>query len=244
MPAGGITTIAAPEVTPAYFGVGYIIGPELGALNFAGGLLAWGLLVPLLVFFVGPTMIGQYTSPEGVQDWGQLTAHLYRYIARPIAVGGMLVGACFTLWRMRKNLVIGIKRGVADVRKSASATAPADRTQQDLSFKVVLLGIAVVAALMTALYFYFTHSPLAAVLAMLVMVVTGFFFAAVSGNLVGHDRVVQQPDFRPDAGHDDRRGVDDGAGGGARGGRAWRPCSASRPSAASRRRSRARCCRT
>ena len=58
---GGITTIAAPEVTPAYLGVGFIIGPELGALNFAGGLLAWGLFVPLLVFFLGPGMIGQYT---------------------------------------------------------------------------------------------------------------------------------------------------------------------------------------
>ena len=185
VPAGGITTIAAPEVTPAYFGVGYIIGPELGALNFAGGLLAWGLLVPLMVFFLGPVMIGQYTSPEGVQDWGQLTAHLYRFIVRPIAVGGMLVGACFTLWKMRKNLVAGIKRGVADVRKSASASAPADRTQQDLSFKVVLLGIVALAALMTALYFYFTGSTLAAVLAMVVMIVTGFFFAAVSGNLVG-----------------------------------------------------------
>jgi putative OPT family oligopeptide transporter len=47
---GGITNIAAPEITPAYLGVGYIIGPELGALNFAGGLLAWVLFVPLLIF--------------------------------------------------------------------------------------------------------------------------------------------------------------------------------------------------
>ncbi len=185
VPAGGVTTIAAPEVTPAYFGVGYIIGPELGALNFAGGLLAWGLLVPLLVYFVGPTMIGQYTDANGVQDWAGLTGHLYRYIARPIAVGGMLVGACFTLWKMRKNLIAGIKRGVADVQKSAAASAPADRTQQDLSFKVVGLGILVLAVLMTSLYYYFTGTITAAVLAMVVMIVTGFFFAAVSGNLVG-----------------------------------------------------------
>ena len=54
VPAGGITTFSAPDITPAYIGVGYIIGPELGALNFAGGLLAWGLFVPLLVFFLGP----------------------------------------------------------------------------------------------------------------------------------------------------------------------------------------------
>ncbi len=183
--AGGITTIAAPEITPAYFGVGYIIGPELGALNFAGGLLAWGLLVPLLVFFVGPTMIGQYTSPEGAQDWAGLTGHLYRFIVRPIAVGGMLVGACFTLWRMRKNLLIGIKRGISDVRKSAGASQATLRTDRDLSFQIVAIVIAAVFGLMIGLYFYFAGTFLAAVVAAVVMLVTGFFFSAVSGNLVG-----------------------------------------------------------
>lgn len=185
---GGITTISAPAATPAYIGVGYIIGPELGALNFAGGLLAWGLFVPLLVFFIGPQEIDKYlamNNGNNLAAWGALTGHLYRYIVRPIAVGGMLVGACYTLWKMRKNLILGIKRGVADVRKSASATAPTERTQKDLSFRVVAIGIVFVFALMIGLYFYFTNMMLGAVLAAIVMLITGFFFAAVSGNLVG-----------------------------------------------------------
>ncbi len=184
--AGGVTTIAAPAATPAYMGVGYIIGPELGALNFAGGLLAWGLFVPLLVFFLGPSLIANYTdATTKVQDWAGLAGHLYRYIVRPIAVGGMLVGACFTLWKMRKNLISGIKRGVADVKKSAAAAEATERTEKDLSFKVVLLGIAAVFVLMVALYFYFTNVLGGALLAAIVMLITGFFFAAVSGNLVG-----------------------------------------------------------
>ncbi|MDL1951549.1 oligopeptide transporter, OPT family, partial [Acidobacteria bacterium ACD] len=183
--AGGVTTISAPAATPAYLGVGYIIGPELGALNFAGGLLAWGLFVPLLVFFLGPHHIGDYTGADGAQDWAGLAGHLYRYIVRPIAVGGMLVGACFTLWKMRKNLVLGIKRGVADVKKSATAAETSLRTEKDLAFRTVLFGIAVVFLLMVALYFYFTEMVLGAILAAVVMLVTGFFFAAVSGNLVG-----------------------------------------------------------
>jgi putative OPT family oligopeptide transporter len=182
--AGGISTFSAPEITPAYLGVGYIVGPELGALNFAGGLLAWGLFVPLLVFFVGPTMIDQYTI-AGVQDWAALTGHLYRFIVRPIAVGGMLVGACFTLYRMRKNLIGGIKRGIADVRKSAAAATATERTERDLPFKFVLAGIAALLVLMTSLYFYFTGDMTSAVLAAVVILITGFFFAAVSGNLVG-----------------------------------------------------------
>ena len=185
--AGGITTVSAPAVTPAYIGVGYIIGPELGALNFAGGLLAWGLFVPLLVFFLGPQQIDKYLAAshgDSLAAWAALTGHLYRYIVRPIAVGGMLVGACYTLWKMRHNLILGIKRGIADVQKSAATAAATERTEKDLSFKVVLLGIAAVFALMIGLYYYFTGMLLGAFLSAVVMLVAGFFFAAVSGNLV------------------------------------------------------------
>jgi putative OPT family oligopeptide transporter len=86
---------------------------------------------------------------------------------------------------MRKNLIIGIKRGVRDVQKSAGAHAATLRTDRDLSFRVVGLGILTVFALMIAVYFYFSQMMVAAVLAAVVMVITGFFFAAVSGNLVG-----------------------------------------------------------
>ena len=186
--AGGITTISAPAATPAYIGVGYIIGPELGALNFAGGLLAWGLFVPLLVFFLGPAHIDSYIQAAAGDEaaaWAKLTGHLYRYIVRPIAVGGMLVGACYTLYNMREKLLLGIKRGFADVKKSATAGAPTLRTERDLSFKTVIIAIGLVFALMVALYFYFTQMLSGAVLAGIVMLITGFFFAAVSGNLVG-----------------------------------------------------------
>jgi putative OPT family oligopeptide transporter len=185
IPAGGATTFQAPGVSPAYLGVGYIIGPELGSLNFAGGLLAWGLFVPMLVFFLGPGLAPGYTGPDGVTDWAGMADHIWRFVVRPIAVGGMLVGATFTLWRMRKNLVLGIKRGVADVKKSAAASEATERTERDLSFKTVLMGIAVVFVLMIALYFYFAKVLPGAIFAAIVMLVTGFFFAAVSGNLVG-----------------------------------------------------------
>jgi putative OPT family oligopeptide transporter len=178
--AGGITTMTAPAASPAYIGVGFIIGPELGALNFAGGLLAWGLFVPLLVYFLGPGLVGQYGG-----DWAAVTGALYKMIVKPIAVGGMLVGACYTLWRMRRNLIAGIQRAVGDVKKSAEAGEATVRTERDLSFRTVLIGIAIVFALMIALYAYFTHGLVPAVLAAVVMLITGFFFAAVSGNLVG-----------------------------------------------------------
>ena len=117
--AGGMSSFSAPAISPAYLGVGYIIGPRLGALNFAGGVFAWGLLVPLLVFFMGPQLAGNVSSEAG---WGDVAGAIWFHIVRPIAVGGMLVGASFTLFRMRKNLGIGMKRAVADLKKSAASS--------------------------------------------------------------------------------------------------------------------------
>ncbi len=184
---GGVTHFSAPDITPAYFGVGYIIGPELGSLNFAGGLLAWGLLVPTLVYFLGPGLIDQYVARTGGEDaaWASMVGDLWKFIVRPIAVGGMLVGAFNTLYKMRKNLIGGVKRSIADVKKSATVKIETKRTEQDLNLKVVAQGVVVIVILITALYFYFTQAIGAAILAAIVMLVTGFFFSAVSGNLVG-----------------------------------------------------------
>jgi putative OPT family oligopeptide transporter len=182
---GGWTKFSLPAVAPAYLGVGYIIGPRLGALNFAGGLTAWGLLVPLLVYFLGPQLAQNLPAGAGYEAWDGIASQIWRNIVRPIAVGGMLVGAATTMFRMRKSLAAGLQRAVADLRKAAGQAEAVDRTQQDLSFKVVLPGLAVTFVAMVALYEFFSQSVPGAFVAALVMIVLGFFFAAVSGNLVG-----------------------------------------------------------
>jgi len=181
---GGMTTFSTPAISPAYLGVGFIIGPRLAALNFAGGVLAWGLLVPLLVYFLGPGI--QASQPAGTTlNWAGLAASVWYSIVRPIAVGGMLVGASFTLFRMRKQLGAGMARAVSDLKRSAAAHQAVDRTEQDLNAKVVFAGVAVMFVCMVALYLYFSGTLPGSVVAAIVMVVLGFFFAAVSGNLCG-----------------------------------------------------------
>jgi putative OPT family oligopeptide transporter len=190
---GGATLMTAPDISPAYLGVGYIIGPRLASLNFAGGLLAWGLLVPLLTFTIGPYI--QAAQPAGqTLSWSLLAGAIYYSIVRPIAVGGMLVGASYTLFKMRKQLGAGMGRAVSDLKKSAAAHAATNRTERDLPSKVIFAGVALVFLAMIALYYYFIGAAgtlstsqviTASVVAALVMIVLGFFFAAVSGNLVG-----------------------------------------------------------
>jgi len=182
---GAMTTFSAPAVSPAYLGVGYIIGPRLASLNFAGGVVAWGLLVPLLLYFLGPQLKASLPADAGAGAWADLATAVWFSIVRPIAVGGMLVGAGWTLFRMRKSLGLGMKRALADLKKSAAAHAATSRIDRDLNGKVVFSGLAVVFVCMVLLYYYFSGTLSGGLVAALVMIVVGFFFAAVSGNLVG-----------------------------------------------------------
>ena len=50
----GGALIGSPGISPAYTGVGYIIGPRLASLNFSGSLIAWGLLTPMILYFLAP----------------------------------------------------------------------------------------------------------------------------------------------------------------------------------------------
>lgn len=185
VPGSGGMLLSTPGVSPAYIGVGYIIGPRLASLNFAGGMLAWGLFVPLLLYFLGPTFEAKFAGGGDEHQWIAQANAMWRYAVRPIAIGGMLVSAAFTLWRMRKNLIGGLKRSVSDVKKAAAGGGEENRVEKDLNLKWVLSGILVCAILTFFLYNYFSHDIGAALTATVVMIVAGFFFAAVSGYLVG-----------------------------------------------------------
>src|SRR6266536_3592509 len=145
--AGGASTFAAPSVSPAYLGVGYIIGLRLASIQFAGGVLAWGLMVPLLIFFLGPRL-QQYLPAGTPDDWADMAGAIWRFIVRPIAVGGMLVGAAYTLINMRKSLTIGLGRAFADLRKTAADQDQLSRTERYMSSKVVFGLIALMFVLM------------------------------------------------------------------------------------------------
>jgi putative OPT family oligopeptide transporter len=181
---GGTSVFAAPSVSPAYLGVGYIIGVRLASIQFAGSVLAWGLLVPMMIYFLGP-QLQQYMPAGTPQDWANTADAVWRYIVRPIAVGGMLVGAAYTLFKMRKSLTSGFTKLLSDMGQSSDERAKLGRTERYMSFKTVLGLIALMFVLMCALYVQISGLLWPAILAAVVMLIVGFFFATVSGNLVG-----------------------------------------------------------
>ncbi|MDT8324261.1 MAG: oligopeptide transporter, OPT family [Bacteroidota bacterium] len=188
------------KISPAYVGVGYIIGPRLASLNFSGGIMAWGLLTPIILYFIAPYLdiAGMATSfmatdPSLSQTaamdkaWINSAYDVWKFIVRPIAIGGMLVGAAYTLFMMRKSLTAGIARSISDVKKAASGHAvEIERTEKDIPFTWTVAGIAGVAVATFLITFYlFNTTFIIAFVAATVMIILAFFFAAVSGYLVG-----------------------------------------------------------
>lgn len=185
--AKGSILLKSPGMAPAYFGVGFIIGPRLGAINFSGGVLAWGLLAPAIAYFLN------YANPGAIPDWAVEITRVWKAYVRYIAIGGMLVGAFYTLYKMRKSLFEGISRSFANVRKVAGGEGALERTDKDINIKYVLPILGVIAVIMFFIFNYFTNAVIPAAVATVVMILLGFVFAAVSGYLVGIIGVSNNP---------------------------------------------------
>ncbi|HEY4085328.1 MAG TPA: oligopeptide transporter, OPT family [Bryobacteraceae bacterium] len=183
---GGTTVFSGPSISPAYIGVGYVIGPELASLNFSGSVLAWGLMIPLLIYFLGPQLHAFIPADAtGDNSWLDVANNVWRYIVRPVAVGGMLTGAAYTLFKMRKSLGVGLSRAFKEMKTGAMPPDSTARTERYMSSRVVLFGVFVVFSLMIVLYTYLSGGIVAGATAAVVMLVVGFCFATVSGYLVG-----------------------------------------------------------
>ena len=181
-PSGGIFA-ESPNASPAMLGVGYIIGPKLAAIVFSGGVFGHMMLVPLFIFISGGfhNLVGTGT------DWKDIADAVWFSQVRPLAVGAMLVGAFYTLFKRRKSLSTGVARAFRDIRQisSEASEAKTDRLEKDLPYKGTIIGIIALVIPIAILYYYFSHSLIGAIVSAVVMTVAGFLFAAVAGFLVG-----------------------------------------------------------
>jgi len=176
----GAIAFATPAISPALIGVGYIIGFELSAINFSGGVLAWLVFIPL-AFFLDPGLAAKLSVGGVAPAEGELIFSVWYNIVRPVAVGAMLVGAANTMWGMRAS----ISQAFAGAFKRSHAGAEKSRLDRDLDSRGVLLGIVGLTIPMTWIYWNFTHNLIGAVVAAAVMLVLGFLLSAVGGYLVG-----------------------------------------------------------
>jgi putative OPT family oligopeptide transporter len=190
---GGGIPWSTPALSPALIGIGYIIGPRLASVSFAGGILAWWIIIPLLLFF-DP----DFASRIGNAPPQTAAFTIWYNVVRPIAIGAMLVGAANTMFSMRQSLIDSVRgafsKGTsASLSGSTSNDEQLESREQDLPLRGVVLGIFALLIPITSIYYGFTHGWKPAIAAALVMTVSGFFLNAVGGYLVGLVGVSNQP---------------------------------------------------
>ncbi|KFE70242.1 OPT family oligopeptide transporter [Hyalangium minutum] len=188
------------EITPEYMGVGYIIGPKIGGVLVAGGVLAWLGIIPLLSSLVPPDLIAaqlvklsylsSLTTAGGKGGWdpathtfaSTATAVYFAYV-RQIGAGAVAAGGFITLLKTLPTIISAFKESLASLREGASAAA-AKRTERDLPITVVLAGSVGLVVVMALLPFL-PGTIFGRLLLGVLIVVFGFFFVTVASRIVG-----------------------------------------------------------
>lgn len=166
------------QIYPAVMSVGYICGPRISSYMFAGGVLSWMVLIPMIVLFgkeivlyPGTESIGEMFASGGASAiWGS-------YI-RYIGAGALAAGGIISLIKSLPLIVRTFKDALKGI--GGTGNGGAARTEKDLSMKTVLIAIAV----LTILVWLVPAIPVS-LLGAVIVVVFGFFFATVSSRMVG-----------------------------------------------------------
>jgi putative OPT family oligopeptide transporter len=178
-------------ITSEYLGVGYIIGPRVSGILFAGGIVSWLVIMPAIKFYgqlSGNTPIYPSTIPIPLMT----PDDIWRSYIRPMGAGAVAAAGLITLLRTLPTIVAALTAGMKDVR-AEGATASANsssRTDRDVPMKWVITGSALIVAMMWILL---TFHPMQGaetrwyqnLFAGVFVVVFGFLFVTVASRISG-----------------------------------------------------------
>ncbi len=166
------------QIYPAVMSVGYICGPRISSYMFAGGVLSWLVLIPLIVLFGRDIILYPGTETIGAIFDANGPSGIWSSYIRYIGAGALAAGGIISLIKslpLIVNTFVGAMKGM-----KGSAVVSGERTAKDISMKIVLIAIAV----LTLLVWLVPAVPVTLIGAV-VIVVFGFFFATVSSRMVG-----------------------------------------------------------
>jgi len=177
------------NVTSEYLGVGYIIGPRVAGLLFAGGIVSWVLLMPAIKFFgqlAGNTPIYPSTIPIPLMT----PDDLWRSYIRPMGAGAVAAAGLITLLRTTPTIISALRSSIRNLRSQRAGVAASDRTERDVPISIVALGSAVIIFMMWILL---TFRPIPGaqthwyqnIFAAVFVVVFGFLFVTVASRISG-----------------------------------------------------------
>jgi putative OPT family oligopeptide transporter len=176
------------NTTSEYLGVGYIIGPRIAGVIFAGGVMAWMVVMPTIKFFGSKLAAPLYPGTKLIADMSP--SELASTYIRPIGAGAVAAAGLITLLKTMPTIIGALKAGMKDFSKSTAEAASEKRTDSDLSMKIAMGGVALV-LVMIVLMLTFKPVPgaytgfLANICAAIFIVIFGFLFVTVSSRITG-----------------------------------------------------------
>lgn len=172
--AGAIGT----QIYPAVMSVGYICGPRISSYMFAGGVLSWLVLIPLIVLFGSDAIIAPGTETIGAIYAAKGASGIWSSYIRYIGAGALAAGGIISLIKSLPIIVGTFKDAIKGM--ASSTHSGTSRTDTDINFKFVITAIAI----LTLLVWLVPAIPVS-LLGAVIVVVFGFFFATVSSRMVG-----------------------------------------------------------
>ena len=163
------------DVLPALLGVGYICGPKVSSYITAGGMLAWFVIMPLIALFGASVASPIFPATKMVSEMGPdaIWSNYVKYIgAGAVAAGGIM--------SLIKSLPLIVKTFRDAVKGIGVKAGEINRQNKDISMKVVIGSIVVLAILMVVIP-AIPLNPIGAI----IVIIFGFFFATVSSRMVG-----------------------------------------------------------
>lgn len=166
------------EISPELLGVGYIIGPAISGMMFAGGVMSYLLLIPMILFFGAdlPGVLAPGVHPIAAMSPGEVRSAYILYIG----AGAVAAGGIISLLRALPLILASIRAGLGDLAAARQGTVDNSRTGRDLSVKFVGIGILLLLAVIVL-----APSLHMNLLGALLILLFGALFVTVSSRLTG-----------------------------------------------------------
>jgi len=170
------------DISPEYMGVGYVIGPRIAGVMFAGGVLSWMVLLPLLSI-AGRYMPGPFPPvPASGLRIDQMSAQqIWSAYIRYTGAGAVLAAGLITLARTIPTIVSSFRDSMKDFGAGRAAGGVL-RTERDIPLSVVLIGTLLLAVFLAVAPKLPTQGN---ILAAVLTIIFGFFFVTVSSRIAG-----------------------------------------------------------
>jgi len=189
----GFKASLSVSVSTPLIGVGYILGIRIATVMVAGGALSALVIIPLINLWGGGMTEPMFPETEKlIRDMS--ASEIWNRYVRYIGAGAVATGGIITLIKSIPTMIESFKLGLSQIAKSTTV-GTTDRTDNDLSYKIVLMIVGAVLLVLTfvpGILGYLDSVPVRAIASILIAVFA-FFFVTVSSRIVGLVGVTSNP---------------------------------------------------